>query len=220
MGKLTFENRKFYFESVASHSEEMSLAKDAGLRWDESTLRWVTRQPRKAVMLRRFADKCAEKNINILLHRISHRSPEQIIYPDHLAPHTWQIESAFHALTRSPCYIADEAGLGKTVTAALCINTVPGKTLIICPPFLKYNWAKELTKWCLCEPLVIEDGKASSSRSFEGPIIILPDSLVSNPVIRMHLSQHKFEWLIVDEAHRFKTAAAKRTESLVGGENL
>ena len=139
MGTLTFSNQKFYFSS--HHLQGMGDANDAGFKFNEDTLRWETRNAVKAAKLRRFADESAERKLkNTFI--TDYASPEQILYPDHLEPHTWQIESAWWALTRSPCYIADEAGLGKTVTACLCMNTGGGRSIIICPAFLKYNWQK------------------------------------------------------------------------------
>jgi SWI/SNF-related matrix-associated actin-dependent regulator of chromatin subfamily A-like protein 1 len=214
MGKLIFEKNRFWFAG-----DNLTVAREAGFQWHKDSLRWVTRKVEKAVKLRRFADETCERKFKNAFIATQLAPPEQIIYSYRLTPKSWQIESAWWACTRSRSYIADEAGLGKTITAALCINSVPGKTLIVCPSFLVNNWRAELLKWTDRQTVsVIENGKPHSDE-FKHPIIILPDSLVIHPLIRMHLSQHKFTWLFVDEAHRYKEATAQRTKSLVGSED-
>lgn len=217
MGILSFEHPKFYF---VDHPHDRR-AERAGLKWNEIALRWETRNICKAVKLRRFADKSAELKFKKYFIT-DYEPPEQIIYPDHQAPKSFQMVSAWHCLTRSPAYCADEAGLGKTITSILCMNTVPGKTLIVCPPFLKWNWETELTRWIADElnhytMSVIETGNAPVTQ-FDSDIIILPDSLITNPRIKMNLSLHEFKWLFVDEAHRYKEATTQRTQSLLGKE--
>src|SRR5271166_1312576 len=208
MGKLSFENNKFWFSQSRDASVRVDhLAQKAGFQWNKESLRWVTRKIDKAVKLRRFADENAERKFKNTFIDTSLAPPEQIIYPDHLTPKSWQIESAWWACTRSVSYIADEAGLGKTITSILCMNSVPGRALVICPPFLVHNWVKEIQKWGVGYKTIafIETGKPSLEQ-MKCDIIILPDSLVINPLVRMHLFQHKFTWLFVDEAHRYKEA--------------
>lgn len=218
MGKLTFHKQRFIFFPDTADNQ---LAQEAKFLWDASTLRWETRSPHKAVKLRRFADKSAEQKFKKYFIT-DYEAPEQIIYPDHLEPKIFQIESAWHCITRSPVYCADEAGLGKTIMSILCMNSVPGNVLVICPPFLKFNWAVEIQKWC-CQPYaihVIEDSNYGYN-PFPGfyNILILPDSLLTNLKIQDQIKKTKFTWLFVDEAHRYKEATTQRTIALVGKEN-
>lgn len=225
MGKLSFDGLKFIFEPSA-FADEGSLAKSAGLIWNADALRWVTRSAAKAVVLRRFADLSAELKLkNTFITELE--APECIPYPHHLKPKLFQLESAWHCLTRSPSYCADEAGLGKTITSVLCMNAVPGRVLIICPPFLKYNWADEINKWSagngehqIYKPdiFIVENGDVSRDDLLGRGIIILPDSLIDSPHIQHYLKDEKFEWLFVDEAHRFGNADTKRTIALIGSE--
>jgi SNF2 family DNA or RNA helicase len=220
MGTLSYLNSKFYFHT--SQACERDEALKAGLKFDAETLRWVTRNFDKARLLRRFADGSAERKLKN--HFITDLTPpEFLIYPDHLAPRSWQVESAWHCLTRTPSYVADEAGLGKTATAIIAINSSPGKTLIVCPPYLRYNWQNEVSAWAAgkmehfvrASLRVVEDAE---SASFESDITILPDSLLTNGVVQKKLSAFRFKWLIVDEAHRYKTDDAQRTTALLGDE--
>lgn len=217
MATLDFKNGIFYF--YVTERDSLKIALDAGFKKTADSFQLESRSPHKAAKLRRFATKTAEEKLRKTFIT-EFESPEQIVYPDHLLPKVFQIESAWHGVTRSPAYIADEAGLGKTITAILCMNTIKGKSLIICPPFLKYNWAKEFEKWSAKDRshLVVESGWEKEV-SFQADIIILPDSLISNQRIRDVLTRYRFEWLIVDEAHRFKETNAKRTEALFGSKS-
>jgi SWI/SNF-related matrix-associated actin-dependent regulator 1 of chromatin subfamily A len=217
MGCLSFLNSKFHFS--ASNKSEAGSAMKAGFKLDADSLQWVTLSPHKARFLRGFADGSAERKLK--RYFITHTAPPEFIsYPDNLAPRSWQIESAWHALTRTPCYIADEAGLGKTITAILAINSLPGKTLITCPPYLRYNWMDELERWHQVngsKQLITHALIDSIDSDFEADVLVLPDSLLTSIPIQTRLTRHApFKWLIVDEAHRFKTDDAQRTKALLG----
>lgn len=217
MGDLSFSQNKFYFQARTSVGERR--ARKAGLKYDASILRWVTRNFDKARALRQYANDSAERKLKT--HFITDLStPECISYPDHLSPRTWQVRGAWHLLSRTPSYDADEAGLGKTITAILAINSVPGKTLITCPPYLRFNWENELREWSTSRGSihVIEDSKISDT-SFDHDIIVLPDSLVTNVAIQAKIKSYSFTWLILDEFHRFKTEDAQRTRAVIGDEH-
>lgn len=219
MGKLGYENNKFYFS--AAHSAPRGADKDAeqaGLLWDKDSLRWVTRSPQKALKLRRFADESAERKLKSTFIT-DLQPPEHISYPDQLAPKSWQMESAWHCLTRTPAYCADEAGLGKTIVACLCMNSAPGRVLVICPAHLKYNWFDELDKWtsnAFTNRIVADGSDLEALRAYR---VILPDSLLTNSRIQQAIEAQSFEWILIDEAHRFKSDTAKRTDALLGVQN-
>ncbi len=213
MGLLSFKNGKFIFGLPLTKDDELTILA-TGFIWNASTSQWETRNPHKAAKLRAFADPSAELKLKNTFFTL-YECPEQIIYPDHLQPHTFQIESAFHICTRTPVYNADEAGLGKTITAILCMNTIPGNVLVICPPYLKQNWWNELNKWLVPlparEPSVVSDSMLTFRE-----INVVSDSMLTNKLMRATLLDKKFEWLFVDEAHRYKEATAQRTKSLLG----
>lgn len=213
---LTYENKKFYF-SVHSDEQE-KMAKNIALAFDYQSLRWVTRNVYKAIKLRAFADDKAEKIFKKTFITI-HKRPEEIIYPDHLEPRLFQIKSAVHALTRSPAYIADEPGLGKTITAIMCMNTIPGRAFILCPPYLKYNWQDEIHKWSTSrsvgeKPIIIENGKSINEAHLSN-FTIVPDSLLNNENVLQYIRRERFLWGFIDEAHRYKDDQSKRTKALI-----
>lgn len=91
-------------------------------------------------------------------------------------------------------FLADVVGLGKTVIAALIAkkyfysNGFPSyrsRTLIIVPPALKDNWAETIEKFQLDNVEIITNGSLHK---------------INNPV--------KYDLVIVDEAHKFRTDTA------------
>lgn len=229
MGTLVFTQGKFRFTAARPNSAycEDALARDAGFQQDADTLQWVTRNPRKAVALRQWADESAEQKFKKYFIT-EFPLPECIPFPDHLTPKTFQVESAWHCVSRSPAYCADEAGLGKTITACLCMNAVHGRALVICPPFLKYNWQVEIEKWATqrhrqidgVTVSVIEGGKAiAKDENWDADVVVLPDSLITNKLAQEMVKARKWEWLFADEAHRYKDPDAQRTIALLGKED-
>lgn len=122
-----------------------------------------------------------------------------------------------YALNSGRCFIADDMGLGKTLQAIATVqkswedgNTV-FPVVVVCPPTLVLNWAKEINKWA-------------------------PDSLVETVSNRKDFpAEGTYDWLIVgysnishwedrlknhssyvfDESHYAKTPTAKRTKSAI-----
>lgn len=211
MGHLSYLKSKFFFH--AQSPRERIQAQDAGLVLDADLLRWTTRSPIKARALRRFADGSAERKLKRAFIT-EYAAPESIEYPDTQTPKSWQIEDAWHAVTRSPTLIADEAGLGKTIAAILAMNTVLGKALIICPPFLKYNWYDEMERWTHNQRGAIVE--ASEALDYDSDFFILPDTLLTRADILRKLAKHRFEWVVVDEIHRFKNPDTQRAQMLLG----
>jgi len=216
MGTLSFHKGKFYFDQ--SCDSESRARAESGLLWDAEALRWATRSADKALKLRRFADDSAERKFKTtFITKL--QPPEWIEYPDHLEPKLFQIESAWHALSRTPAYVADEAGLGKTITSILCINSAPGPTLIVCPPFLKYNWLAELKKWLTggSSIALIEEGKDFDRKAtLNADVTVLPDSLLAKAGLDDHFKSRAFKWAFFDESHRFKEEKAQRTLAAIG----
>jgi SWI/SNF-related matrix-associated actin-dependent regulator 1 of chromatin subfamily A len=212
MGKLSFKTDKFVFDAQSQNDHQSAKAR--AFQWDAQNHLWFTRSIEKARHLRAFADDAAEvKFKNYFITRFE--CPDNIPYPDDLDPKEFQIASAWHITTRSPAYCADQAGLGKTITATLCMNAVPGRVLIICPPYLKYNWQIEVNKWSTLPRSVQVYEKGKDVLNSVADVLIIPDSIIATPEVIAFLKLTlPFEWMFVDEAHRFKDENAKRTQAL------
>jgi SWI/SNF-related matrix-associated actin-dependent regulator 1 of chromatin subfamily A len=192
--------------------DERHVPKQAGFEWNPMTREWETRKLSKAVRLRDYFDKTAEKQFNQKSIEISPWAGG-ILFPKHQRLKKYQERGARFALERNRSYIAFEQGLGKTPTAVTVINSYKEPTLIICPPFLVDNWKRELKNWLVdeTEPCAIQ-GKDVPSMAAK--IVILPDSLLDRESVHEFIHNRDFGMLVVDEAHRFKNFEAKRTKNL------
>lgn len=176
---------------------------------------------RAAAALRGMADKSAQKVLNRLL--VKYYSYEGWL-PDFLDPH--QVKGVRWILTRSRSYLAHAPGAGKTIeslTASLMCDG-EGQCLIICPPTLTANWAREVGKvydlldiedWPAIS--VIPDSARQTKVGWKSEILICADSMLTKPWVLPRLVATKKRIVIVDEASRFKEAKAARTRALFGG---
>lgn len=213
MGTLSFERDYFIFRGTF---KESYLPKEARFFFDGTV--WKTTSVEKALKLKPFADPVALKVINTLCIKTREWSGE-VKVPKGLKPYPFQFDGVRHLLTRNRSYLASDAGLGKTIMAILAMNSDPGPALIVCPPFLKINWVREIKKWGLSlpEPFVMNSLKDLTEETALSEIIVVPDSLIHRPNVQALLAKKPRKWLFIDEAHRFKTGTAKRTAALFGG---
>lgn len=190
---------------------------DAGFLWDDILCRWEG-SARAAYRLIDFADRETEAAIMDKLNlRFSVVPPIQYPTNRNRKPFEHQLEGARWVLSRKNSYIAYEAGLGKTMIAPLCLNTNDGKALIVCPSFLKLNWEDELEQGLIdFHHIQILRTKKDEPNS-NADIYIVPDSLLHDHNFRERFFKlSRFKYLFIDEAHRFKSADARRTMSLAG----
>ena len=80
-------------------------------------------------------------------------------------------------------FIADVVGLGKTYIAAMYMQTLPGKKLIICPPPIIESWQEAIFDFGVRGAKVVSLGKLEHIKK-EG--------------------YEEFNYIFVDEAHRFR----------------
>lgn len=116
--------------------------------------------------------------------------------------------------------LADEQGLGKTPQAIVAmIRLNASKALIICPASVKYNWARKLVEWGLCDDREIFIVRSSSdeipvdnSRLF----CIVNYDLAIVPHIHNQLFSSSFKVAVLDECHRLKNMTAQRSKLILG----
>lgn len=90
-------------------------------------------------------------------------------------------------------FIADVVGLGKTYIAALLAQQLRGKTLVICPPVLQDYWYETFFDFGVRGFKIQSHGKLDH-------------------IIRE--GQEKYDYVIVDEAHRFRNEVTQGYEKL------
>lgn len=124
-----------------------------------------------------------------------------------------------YALNARRCFIADDMGLGKTIQAIATVKATHNETgnaypcVVVCPPTLVLNWAKEINKW------VPGDITATVTNRKDFPSIdeigyqwlIVGYSNISH--WQKQLAGHAS--YIFDESHYAKTPTAQRTKSAI-----
>ena len=129
------------------------------------------------------------------------------------------------------CILGDEMGLGKTIQSLTFISYLKhcrhmnGPSIVVCPLAVASNWINEIKKFCMdltyikfqggvAERDVLLDDMRLTSGSYD--IVI---TTYETFIAEMDFFQDKsMRWLnvIVDEAHRIKSATARLREGLCG----
>lgn len=135
----------------------------------------------------------------------------------------YQIEGInfFHAHNGS-ILLADEQGLGKTVQTVSYINSAQKfPCLIIVPASLKYNWAKEITKWTKDKNIYICSGReanTSSSKLRKYHWIICNYDILTSQAKNSWFATFMdvaFRMMVLDESQNIKNDESKRTKSIL-----
>lgn len=137
-------------------------------------------------------------------------------------PHQWTaLEFAIRNLEKwKATYEALDAGLGKTIVAALLANYFKDATIFyVCPPFLYANTKLEFDKWCLdgSTRLYLIPDSMIRVKEDDGKIIWQSPAVIQfqHAVLEAHAEDKDPPILIVDEAHRFKNLSSLRTRALM-----
>lgn len=129
-------------------------------------------------------------------------------------------EAGAYAVTAGRVCLFDEPGVGKTVQALTAARMLKSKrTLVVCPPLLTTNWAREAALAGLVptvdDAIVIRAGRKEPDLPEQGTVIV-PDSLLaSRPALQRKIIDWGIDAMIVDEAHRLKTVGSKRSEAVL-----
>jgi SNF2 family DNA or RNA helicase len=209
----------FYSLTIPYSMREQAFSE--GFLWDKGSQTWYTHTPKVAARLRHL---CDSRTLKILNQELDNTCPwsSGLLYNKSRTPKKFQIDGAKKILSRAShgknSYLADDPGLGKTFTLTMVMSSTPGFSLIFVPPFLKYNWERELNQG-LHKPRSIQIVSSKKDIDFDSQILICPDSLIDNKDIRLELKRRNFSWIMADEAHRFKNDEAKRTIYMLGNED-
>lgn len=201
---------------------DKDVAKKAGFWWQKIDKRWFTADPECAMRVVQFATpeirseveaRFDAKEQKLQASRATTTTTEFPV-PDGLSYLPFQKAGIEFSLQNTNTLIGDEMGLGKTIQAIGVINADPSikKVLVICPSFLKRNWAKEIKKWAVRSFSVkIIDG----SQWVEADVQIINYDILARHSDRLRSSQ--YDLVIIDEVHYCKNPKALRTIHALGG---
>lgn len=212
--------------------QEKDAARAAGFQWNMEERVWFTSKVAVAARLRSHFDATSEKELSRLSIAWAPWTG-RFVFPEGLRPEPFQLKGARWSIERNRSYNAFRPGLGKTVIAALVQNVTDGASLYICPPYMVENVDEEWRKWTFevpyCEP------KRASFGPFDvawpPDVWVYPDTRLyvmktqnGREILRLHpelmdwIVSHKTRGnpltLFIDEAHRYKSEAAKRTKAI------
>ncbi len=111
--------------------------------------------------------------------------------------------------------LADEMGLGKTIQALGFAEALPGKTLIVCPSSLVYNWAREAERFTPGRRVLPIEGAARDAL-FGAPLREADLVVTSYSLLRRDIERYKgvvFETAILDEAQHIKNPDSQNARS-------
>jgi SWI/SNF-related matrix-associated actin-dependent regulator 1 of chromatin subfamily A len=202
--------------------EEKDELKGAGFRWDRDRRRWFTKDPDIAAELIEHCDDVARAAIEAVRAEKARAleasratdSDIEIPAPEGLEYLPFQRAGIAYALSRDTALIADEMGLGKTVQALGIVNADESirKALIVCPAYLKLNWAREARRW-LARDMKVEIA-TSKGFSSDADVVIVNYDVLGKLKERLH--HRTWDLIAFDEAHYLKNPKAARTKAALG----
>lgn len=155
-----------------------------------------------------------EDDVRLVAERVGH-------YPDWwaLPPMAHQIPGAL-AVAAGHTLLADAPGVGKSLSALLAASlTGAQRILVLCPPVVATHWAREIVRVGYAteeEVAVIRAGKKVPALTDATKAVVMPDSmLTARPAFVAQTIMWEPDWIVVDEAHRFKNMDSRRTEALL-----
>jgi SWI/SNF-related matrix-associated actin-dependent regulator of chromatin subfamily A-like protein 1 len=119
---------------------------------------------------------------------------------------------AFIEEKKGRCLIADQPGLGKTIESLAWLLLHPDKkpVIVVVPKSAKLNWKKEAEAW-MPDPKV-QILSTTTITEITGEIVIINYDILHYWL--QELKKINTEILILDEAHKIKSNATKRTKAV------
>ena len=116
--------------------------------------------------------------------------------------------------SRPVSYLADRPGLGKTAQMVQAVDIcMPKRTLVICPPILRENIAREFERWSLwSEPVTII--RSSKDKLPASGVVAMSYQLATRG--RRELNEWRPEFVACDEAHALKEPGSERAKAIIG----
>jgi superfamily II DNA or RNA helicase len=111
--------------------------------------------------------------------------------------------------------LADEMGLGKTVQILAFLRTIRGKSLVVCPSSLVFNWEREAARYAPDLKTVMVTGPDREARLRQDAELFI----TSYPLLRRDAPLYRgleFGTLVLDEAQHIKNPDSQNAQAAVG----
>jgi SNF2 family DNA or RNA helicase len=111
--------------------------------------------------------------------------------------------------------LADEMGLGKTVQALAFLRAIGGKSLVVCPSSLIFNWKREAATFTPDLRVLAIEGP-DRQRLFGAPLAEADLVITSYPLLRRDADRYReveFATAILDEAQHIKNPESQNAQS-------
>lgn len=125
----------------------------------------------------------------------------------------YQKAGVAYASSARRCFIADDMGLGKTMQAIATLEYVMDSypAVIVCPPTLVLNWAKEYEKWLPNRRVATVTNRKDFPEDGSYDILVIGYSNISHWQNQLKGNRS----YVFDESHYAKTPTAQRTKAAV-----
>jgi len=134
-----------------------------------------------------------------------------------------QEEGVKFLLSRNGCILADDMGLGKSITSIVAaLESGANNILVVCPSSVKINWEREINTFC--SETVIIDGKKWNKAKFtiinfdilkNFHTLVDRNTNTDGMVINRELVNSKYDLCVIDEAHYLKNNDSIRGKIMV-----
>jgi SWI/SNF-related matrix-associated actin-dependent regulator of chromatin subfamily A-like protein 1 len=168
---------------------------------------------------KREPDRPYESNPYLLRKHLSN------VLQTHLRP--YQMEGlCFLNQNNGNGLIADEQGLGKTLTAIAWVQThQPLKTIVVCPATIKFVWQEQFKKHAGKSTIIAEGSVPHIDSLAPGEVLIINYEMLINRGKDTNKRECLSSWgkwierqncdaIIVDESQRIKEMSSKRTKAI------
>ena len=145
------------------------------------------------------------------------RRLDRLKLPVKIPLYPFQKRGVLFAAMRERTILADDMGLGKTVQAigAACLlaerRGLRG-ALVVCPASVKYQWEREVRRFCDRSAVVIEGGRGERARLYDSDAffkIVNYEAVVRDKHL---LADRDFDLVVLDEAQRIKNWKTKTAQ--------
>jgi hypothetical protein len=145
------------------------------------------------------------------------RRLDRLKLPLKLPLYPFQKRGVLFAAMRERTILADDMGLGKTAQAigAACLlaerRGLRG-ALVVCPASVKYQWEREVRRFCDRSAVVIEGGRRERERLYDSDVffkIVNYEAVVRDKHL---LADREFDLVVLDEAQRIKNWKTKTAQ--------